>query len=115
MPESYPQKNTKYYETMKIMIEGQEFEEPIPHWARSASDGRYMIAGSQLRTRDGRVFGNAFVNRIYISKYNQIIVAECYTDAGSKINLNLNELKECFYKPIYIMDLARARKRFIRE
>lgn len=92
----------------------------LPKWAIGLSDGDYMQVGAQLRTRDGRRTGNAFVSKTYTLQCPQkskglLTVAETITDAGNVMTLIMEELEELFYPPLWIMDVEEARKRFIRE
>lgn len=76
-----------------------EFDEPLPSWAISKSNGCYMEIGAQLRTRDGRKIGNAVV--VSVDEAGAIIV----TDAGSRMPLTESELEGLFYPPEWINDL----------
>ena len=99
-------------------VEGlyEEFpDHPLPHWASELAHGVYMKVGAQLRTRDGRVCGNAFVDDIYFNQTLKENVAVCYTDAGSRLTAVLSELKELFYPPVFIMKIDDARAKFIRD
>ena len=86
---------------------------PLPFWAISRSNGNYMDIGAQLRTRDGRRCGNAFVNNLR-DRPPLGIIADVVTDAGSSFSMTLSELEEAFYPPIYIMNLLEARIKFCR-
>ncbi|MCK5603183.1 hypothetical protein KAR91_14975 [Candidatus Pacearchaeota archaeon] len=86
---------------------------PLPEWADRKSDGRYMIAGSQLATRDGRRMGNAFIDRITWHPHPSLGPLACIiTDAGSTLRMTLSEIKDTFYPPTYIMNIHEARKKF---
>lgn len=89
---------------------------PLPEWADRKGNGSYMITGAQLATRDGRRCGNGFVNHISWHSHPSLSsLAHVVTDAGSMMRLTLREMWEHFYPPIYIMDLTKARKHFIRK
>lgn len=73
----------------------------LPEWASRLSDGDYMVVGTQLCTRDGRIIGNARVTKL--EQYG----VEVVTDMGTAIVLDKEELIELFHKPEYIMKLDR--------
>jgi hypothetical protein len=86
-------------------------EYPLPEWAKKRSDGTYMELGAQLRTRDGRRFGNAYVDNLRdVPELGQ--VADVITDAGSCFAMIQAELEGGFYPPAYVMKLDNARRRF---
>ena len=89
-------------------------DHPLPEWAERVTRGEYMVVGAQLRTRDGRRLGNAFVNEIYLHEQLKENVAVCYTDAGSRFTFTLSELEDEFYPPVFIMKIENARAKFIR-
>lgn len=88
-------------------------EFPLPEWAIAHSSGKYMEVGAQLSTRDGRRTGNAFVNAVSHNELAGEPVAEVITDAGWKIVLTEDEMKDTFYPPSYIMNIEEARERFL--
>jgi len=82
----------------------QIFEEPLPEWAASTTEGNYMAPDAQLRTRDGRRIGNARVERTYYYGKLKGAVVDIVTDAGTSVKaLLLAEVTELFYPPKYIM------------
>lgn len=86
---------------------------PLPHWAVCRSHGKYMEEGAQLATRDGRRFGNAYVDRIEPhDKLGQVAVV--ITDMGSVMRMTVSELEEGFYPPVYIMRIEEARSARLR-
>lgn len=82
--------------------------EPLPEWAARKANPFEIEVMSQLLTKDGGVFGNAVLFDItfkwdhYNADYYPVFHA--ITDAGNIIKLTLNELKEWFYRPDYIMN-----------
>lgn len=85
----------------------------LPEWATRHSNGAYMEAGAQLRTRDGRRMGNAYVDRIegHASTGELAVVI---TDMGSRSRMTAAELEELFYPPSYVMRVDEARQRRVR-
>ncbi len=69
-----------------------------PYWAIGKAD-RYMEAGVQLCTKDGRILGNAVVIDVSPSKYlpEKTLVAKCMTDMGNQFTFTERELMEQFY------------------
>ena len=60
---------------------------PLPGWAERRSDGNYMELGAQLATRDGRRFGNAYVDAI--QQHNTLgQLAVVVTDIGNTFCMN---------------------------
>lgn len=78
----------------------------LPYWAVCHSDGDYMVIGTQLMTKDGRRCGNAYVDDIEELGKLAVVI----TDMRNVIRMTLNELKETFYPPLYVMDVIEARK-----
>lgn len=90
------------------------FEEPLPEWAIRKSLGDYMEEGAQLRTRDGRRCGNAYIDSIeQHASLGQIAIV--VTDMGSVMRMTFNEVADYFYRPEYIMDVVEARKHRLME
>jgi hypothetical protein len=71
-------------------------EEPLPPFAWGLADD-YGQVGAQLCTRDGRKIGNARVMAVRQGYFH------IKTDAGTFLRLNLEELKEFFYKPTLLI------------
>jgi len=85
---------------------------PLPEWAIKKSNGDYMEIGAQLCTRDGRNCGNAFVNNLQLSKHAKHEEAVIITDAGTKLVMDADELKEFFFPPRYVMNPEEAQLKF---
>lgn len=88
----------------------------LPTWAVGLTND-YMALGAQLCTKDGRRVGNAVViertdtiGTVYAPHldYNVPIILDAaviLSDMGNTLTLTLNELKELFHEPRYLIDL----------
>ena len=79
----------------------------------AGSDGNYLVEGTQLCTRDGRVMGNAIV----VSVLNNT-TAKIMTDMGNEVVMTLPELESVFHVPMYLLDVesgVNARRRVSNE
>lgn len=81
-------------------------DEPPPPWSMRQSSGEYLEVGAQLCTRDGRKSGNAVVISLAETADNGARIATVRTDMGNTMRLYLSELKEMFYPPRYVMNVA---------
>ncbi|AID16862.1 hypothetical protein vBDshPR2C_47 [Dinoroseobacter phage vBDshPR2C] len=82
----------------------------LPHWAKGLAHGDYTLPNAALPTRDGRATGNA-VTVGGVTSLNPDPTFLVVTDAGNLIRCTLNEMKELFYPPEYVMeDLLPAHK-----
>lgn len=75
-----------------------------PEWATGLAEGRVQL-GAQLRTRDGRMFGNAVVVGEKAARGG----VECWqvrTDAGNVVFLTDGEISDAFWPPEWLMDPA---------
>ena len=79
---------------------------PRPDWA-IASTISWVAVGAQLRTRDGRVTGNAVVVDYPVLRHD-LVLAEVVTDAGTQFFFTKRELEEFFYQPERVMDVETA-------
>lgn len=96
-------------------------EDPLPHWAIRTSEGNYLEVGAQLRTKDGRCCGNAFVTELvpYSDGLMEFLGEEGFTagirtDAGSDMRLTRVEMEEHFHPPQFIVDVEEAKLKFPR-
>lgn len=86
--------------------DGDDIKEPLPQWATGLANGKVQ-PGAQLRTRDGRMMGNAVVTGERVSRYGKEFWPIC-TDAGSTVFLTDREVDELFWPPEWIMDPVTA-------
>lgn len=56
-----------------------------------------MQVGSVLRTRDGRITGNAIIAHEMASEYSDDAVYMVVTDFGNHLYMNQNEIENWFY------------------
>ena len=76
----------------------------MPEWAKAKAEGDYTLPNAALPTRDGRRTGNAVLVGLSDRQWeNALITYLVVTDAGNILRLNINELKELFYPPEYVM------------
>ena len=75
----------------------------LPPWARCLANEDYTLPNAALPTRDGRRTGNA-VNVGGIISLNPDPTFLVVTDAGNLIRCTLNEMKELFHPPQYVME-----------
>ena len=73
---------------------------PMPPWAASRANGKYMQEKAQLATRDGRKIGNACV--VCIDFVDKRQVAKIITDVGNYLMLSEDEIKRLFHPPVWI-------------
>ena len=76
----------------------------LPDWASKKANGDYTLPNASLQTRDGRRTGNAIL--IGLSDRQWEACATTYlvvTDAGNIMRLTLDEMKEYFHPPEYVM------------
>lgn len=80
-----------------------EFEDAIaPEWSVGKAKG-YMEVGAVLSTKDGRSIGNAIVGSLQQGPQCQL--AKVYTDAGTMVVLNEQELASLFHAPEWLSDV----------
>ncbi|MCA1807003.1 MAG: hypothetical protein LC687_04000 [Actinobacteria bacterium] len=76
----------------------------MPEWAKAKAEGDYTLPNASLLTRDGRVTGNSVLVGLSNRQWPDAAVTYLIvTDAGTILRLNLNELKEMFYPPEWVM------------
>lgn len=93
-------------------------EECLPDWATyyvgNCDEVDRYVSGAQLCTRDGRRVGNAVIISMGKADFKHwnpsegITMFEVLTDVGTNFTMTLEELKEMFYSPIYLMDVEEA-------
>ncbi len=82
----------------------------LPEWAVRKSAGDYLEIGAHLATRDGRVCGNAFVNKIV---GDEGYSAEVITDSGNVKTLTVGEIEGMFFTPRFVADINEVREKFM--
>lgn len=76
----------------------------LPDWASGVANGDYTKPNASLPTRDGRKTGNAVMVGLSDKQWpNAPITYVIATDAGNILRVNLNELRELFHPPVYVM------------
>ncbi|MCK9615986.1 MAG: hypothetical protein M0R48_10950, partial [Candidatus Omnitrophica bacterium] len=83
-------------------METEIFTITLPPWAKGNADGDYTKVGALLPTRNGNFVGNAVL--VSVLGGNNLSY-QIITDAGNKTTMTLDELKECFHPPMYIVDI----------
>lgn len=96
----------EFAEHLKTEAAQQIDDLPRPDWA-IASTTSWVAVGAQLRTRDGRVTGNAVVVDYPVLRHD-LVLAEVVTDAGTQFFFTKRELEEFFYQPEWVMAVETA-------
>lgn len=90
-------------------------ESRLPEWAVRFAIPHVLEVGAQLRTRDGRVMGNAHIVAV---KAGVLDTGRAYytilTDAGSTAVMNSTEINDVFWPPKHISRLAEVLAKFDR-
>lgn len=76
-----------------------DYKDVRPSWILGMADEGYTTLNASLPTRNGLRVGNA----IFIEEIKDNLFL-CITDAGSELKLNMAELEELFYLPIFTCD-----------
>lgn len=76
-------------------------DELLPEWATAYSSEYQTL--SQLCTKDGRVTGNAHIFHIAKSEFTGDNIYCVITEVGNITKYSLQELKERFHTPKYIL------------
>jgi len=89
----------------------------LPEWAKTKAQGDYTLPNASLPTRDGRATGNAVLIGLSDRQWEDALITYVVvTDAGNILRLNINELKELFYPPKWVMtDLLPAHIKALKE
>lgn len=87
----------------------------IPEWAIKRYEG-VLEMGTQLPTKDGRRVGNAHIIDIMPAMSAHFQTAyTVLTDAGNRLVLTVDEIKELFHEPMWVADFTEVIVRFSRE
>lgn len=80
----------------------KDLNELLPYWASGYARGEFLV-GAQLCTKDGRKIGNAVITDIIYDEHLEYEIFLVRTDFGNKKSLLLEEMREYFYPPKYIV------------
>jgi hypothetical protein len=95
----------KQMQKRNLSPEQIQIGEWLPEWAKSVANGDYTLPNAALQTRDGRRSGNAVLVGLSELQWDSVkLTYLVVTDAGNIMHLNLNELKELFYPPEWVME-----------
>jgi len=76
----------------------------MPHWAVGSTTS--ICVGAQLLTKDGRHTGNAVVTGRGLTLSSGVRTWAVLTDAGNSLVLCDEEIKQLFYDPQWVMNVA---------